>query len=107
MAVDTLKRLSGPTLLTAVAATQYTVPAATTTSVRNIHAANNTTQPATFTLSIGADAAGTRFFPAVTVQPNDVYDWQGLLVLNPAEIVQAYSGTASALILTMSGIETA
>lgn len=104
---DTLKRLAGPTLLTAAAATVYTVPAATTTTVRAIHVVNETVTLATFTLSIGTDAAGKRFFYQQDVMPTDSFDWTGSLVLAATEVLQAYAGTASALTLTISGVESA
>jgi hypothetical protein len=102
---DTQKRLSGPTLLTASAATQYTVPAATSAILRSIHVANETATAATFTMSIGTDGAGKRLFMGCSVAANDVLDWSGFIVLNTAEVVQALSGTASALTLTTSGVE--
>jgi len=104
---DTAKRLSGPALLTGTAATQYTVPASTTTILRNIHVSNETGTAATLTMSIGTDAAGKRLFTAYTVAANDVIDWSGFIVLAAAEIIQAFSGTASALTLTVSGVEVA
>jgi len=104
---DTGKRLSGPTQLTTSAVTQYTTPAATTTTVRGIHVANTTAVAATFTLSIGNDAAGTRFFSALSIGANGTLDWSGFLILAATETLQAFAGTATALTLTISGIETA
>lgn len=102
---DTQKRLSGPALLTASPATVYTVPAATSTILRSIHVSNETGTAATLTMSVGTDAAGKRLFTAYPVAANDVLDWSGFIVLNTAEIVQAFSATASALTLTTSGVE--
>lgn len=102
---DTQKRLSGPALLTASAATQYTVPAATSTVLRSVHVSNETASTATFTLSIGTDASGKRLWTALDVPTKSSFDWSGFIVLNTADIVQAFSGTASALTLTMSGVE--
>lgn len=102
---DTLKRLAGPTLLTASAATVYTVPALTTTVVRNIHVCNETGTAATFTLALGTDGAGKRLYKAVSIPANDSLDVGLSLVLGAAEILQAYSGTASALTLVISGVE--
>lgn len=104
---DTLKRLAGPSLLTASAATVYTVPASTTTTLRNIHVANETATSATLTMSVGTDGAGKRIFMAVPVLGNDVIDWSGVIVLAAGEVVQAFSGTASALTIVVSGVETA
>jgi len=102
---DTAKRLSGPTLLTAAAVTQYTVPASTTAILRDIHVANETGTAATFTMSIGTDAAGKRLFMGFSIPGNQSFDWSGFIVMVAAEIIQAYSGTASALTLTTSGVE--
>lgn len=102
---DTAKRLAGPSLLTASAATYYTVPALTTAIVRSIQVANETGSIATVTLSIGTDGAGKRLFKEVSVPGNGVINEQTFLVLTAAEIIQAFSGTASALTLTISGVE--
>src|SRR3954471_18728036 len=104
---DTARRLSGPALLTAAAATQYTVPASTTAILRSIHVSNETGTAATLTMSIGTDAAGKRLFTAFTVAANDTLDWSGFIVLAAGEVLQAFSGTASALTLTVSGVEVA
>lgn len=106
MAVDTLKRLAGPTLLTAAAATVYTTPASTTTTIKSIHVVNETTVPATLNISIGVDAAGKRWLFGISINGNGTYDYTGTIVLATTEVIQAYSGTASALTFTMSGVET-
>lgn len=108
MATDTLKRLAGPVSLAGAAATVYTVPALTTTSLRSLHVTNETGASATFTMSIGVDGAGKRWFYNVPVANGDPgLDWSGVQVLTAGEVLQAYSGTASALTLTISGVETA
>jgi hypothetical protein len=104
---DTLKRLSGPASLTNSAATVYTVPGATTAVIRDINVANTTGSAATFTLSIGADAAGKRLFSAVSIPANSTLQRTGSIVLAATEVVQAYSGTNAALTLTLSGVESA
>jgi len=102
---DTQKRLSGPTLLTAAAATQYTVPAATSAILRSVHVANETANAATFNMSIGTDGAGKRLWFGFSIPGNQSFDWSGFIVVNTGEVIQAYSGTASALTLTASGVE--
>lgn len=104
---DTAVRLSGPALLTAAAATVYTVPGATTTILRSVHVSNETGTAATFTMSIGIDAAGKRLWTALSIPANSSFDWSGFIVLNAAEVLQAFSGTASALTLTTSGVQVA
>lgn len=102
---DTAKRLVGPTQLTASAATVYTVPASTTALLRHMRVVNTGTVAATITVSIGADAAGTRIWAGQTVQPGGFLDWSGLMVMAAAETLQAYASAASTLTLTISGVE--
>jgi hypothetical protein len=104
---DTAKRLSGPALLTGAAATVYTVPALTTTILRSVHVTNETGSTATFTMSIGTDAAGKRLWTALDIETKTSFDWSGFIVLAAGEVLQAFSATASALTLTMSGVEVA
>lgn len=102
---DTLARLSGPALLSNVAATIYTSPSATVTAIRDIELDNNSALPVTVTISIGADAAGTRWFAAYPVGANSHAQWTGNMVLAATEIVQAYCSTASVVVCTMSGVK--
>ena len=102
---DTAKRLAGPSQLTGSAATVYTTPGATTTIVRNIHVANNTSGAVTFTMSIGADAAGKRIYDAVSIPAHDALDWSGFLVLAATETLQAFASAGTSLTLTVSGVE--
>lgn len=104
---DTPVRLSGPALLTAAAATVYTVPAATTTILRSVHVTNETGSTATFTMSVGTDAAGKRLWTALDIETKTSFDWSGFVVLAAGEVIQAFSNTASALTLTTSGVQIA
>lgn len=102
---DTAKRLSGPQFLTTSAVTQYTVPGATSTVVRNIHVCNETGTAATFTLSIGTDGAGKRSWDALPIAANGSFDWSGFLPMATGEVIQALAGTGSALTLWIGGVE--
>ena len=97
------KRFNGPAALTGAAATKYTCPANRTARVRHIHVSNPTAGALLLTMSIGADAAGTRIFDVFSVAGGSVYDHFGIYVLQAAEIIQAFGGTA--LILTIDGDE--
>ncbi len=101
---DTPRRLSGPVALTTTATTRYTVPASTTAILRSLHVVNGNAAARSFTLSIGADAAGTRLFDATEIPAYGVLDWSGFVVLAAAEIIQAFASTAGP-VLTLSGIE--
>jgi len=97
------KRFTGPAVLTGAAATKYTCPANRTARVRHIHVSNPTAGALTFTMSIGADAAGTRIFDVFSVAANSVYDHFGIYVLQAGELLQAFGGVA--LVLTIDGDE--
>lgn len=106
---DTGVRLAGPVALGTSASTIYTVPASTTTTVRNIHVNNeSTTTAVTVTLSIGTDGAGKRFLgPGLSIPASNSYDWSGFLILAAGEVIQATASVATSLTATISGIQTA
>lgn len=99
------KRLAGPALVTNAAATKYTVPATTKTVVKHIHVQNPSGGAVTFTMSIGADAAGTRIYDALSLAAGAVLDTFCYYVLEAAEVVQALAGTTNVLTLTIDGDE--
>lgn len=103
---DTFKRLAGPVQLSTGAVTRYTVPSSTTTAIRNILVCNTTGNQAKLTMSVGADADATRIFKDHVIEPRSTFEFHGLIVMTATEILQAFSDTASALTLTVSGVET-
>ena len=102
---NTRKRFAGPAQVSNAAATKYTVPSTTKSVIRHIHVQNPGPGAATFTASIGADAAGTRIFDAYSIAANSVLDHFCMYVLDEAEIFQAFSGTNNQLVLTIDGEE--
>lgn len=102
---DVLKRLVGPTALSNSATTVYTVPASTTAVLRHLRVVNETVGAATFTASIGADAAGKRVFYTQSVAAGGAFEWTGNIVMAATEVFQAYASAAATLTLTVSGIE--
>lgn len=102
---DTLKRLVGPKQLASSTATEYTVPALTTTVIRMIHLSNPTVSDVTVTMSIGADAAGVRFFDAYVIPAKSVFAFPCNIVMDAAEILACHADTATALVAVISGIE--
>jgi len=106
---DTAKRLAGPALITATtsgtAQTLYTVPASATTIVRHIIVTNNENVARTITISIGADAAGTRIFSGTLVPANGVVSLTGSIVLSAAETLRSFASVASQIVVTASGVE--
>ncbi len=100
------KRLVGPSFLTTSAVTQYTVPASTRTVIQRIHISNASGAPVTFTMSIGADAAGARLYDGVSIAAGRTYDAYGPFTLEAAEIIQALASANSALVIEVTGSET-
>ena len=101
---DTASRIIGPMLLTNSSATLYTVPGGTTAIVRLIHIANTSGSAATVKLSIGADAAGTRFLGDLSIAANGTYDWSGFLPVEAAELIKGHSGTNNVLNITVAAV---
>jgi hypothetical protein len=99
------KRLAGPAQVSNAAATKYTVPANTKTVVRHIRIFNPSGSAVTFTLSIGADAAGVRIFDAYSIAANSPHDHFCYYVLEETEVIQAFAGTNNVLVLTIDGDE--
>jgi hypothetical protein len=104
---DVAKRLCGPVALTAAGATYYTVPALTTTIVRNIHVSySNSSSSLTLTLGIGGVTPALSLFSGFLIPAFGTLDWSGFLVLAAGETVQALASSTAVLSLTMSGVET-
>lgn len=99
------KRLAGPAQVSNAAATKYTVPSVTKTVIRSIHVQNPSAAAVTFTLSIGADAASTRLFDALSIPAASVFPHFCYIVVDAAEIIQAFAGTNNILTLTIFGDE--
>jgi hypothetical protein len=102
----TSKRLFGPAQLTNAAATKYTCPALTVAVIRRMRVSNPTGGAVTFTISIGADASGTRLYDAVSVPAGGAVDIWGPFTLAAAEILQALASANTSLVLTVDGTET-
>lgn len=99
------KRFHGPAQVATGPATKYTVPANRRACVRHIHVSNPSGAAVTFTMSIGADAAGTRIFDVKSIAANDQLDHYCKYDLEAAEIIQAGAGTNNILVLVIDGDE--
>lgn len=96
-------RLYGPALVATGPATVYTVPAAIKVVVRHIHVANTTAAAVTFTMSVGADAAGTRLFPAYSIAAGATLDFFCYLPMVATEIITLSAGANNILTVTIAG----
>lgn len=101
----TNKRLSGPALLTNAAVTLYTVPASTVTMVQHIHVSNPTASAVGLTISLGADAAGTRIYDNFQIAAGGVLDVFVKYVMTAGQTIQALASTTNVLTQTIDGVE--
>ena len=100
------KRLYGPAQLGNTTATRYTVPALTRAVIRQITIINpEGGSSRTYTMSIGADAAGTRIRDAKTIAAGVEHVVYGPFTLEAAEIFAAHASAASALVMIVDGEE--
>lgn len=96
-------RLYGPAQVATGPATVYTVAALQNIIVRHIHIQNPSASAVTFTMSIGASAAGTRLFDAYSIGANQVFDHFCMYTLTVAEVIQLAAGTNNILVITING----
>jgi hypothetical protein len=96
-------RFHGPAQVATGPATKFTVSANEKAIIRHIHVQNPSGSPVTLTLSIGADAAGTRIFDAYSIAANSVLDHFCMYVMEETEIMQGGAGTNNILVLTIDG----
>ena len=101
----TPKRLFGPLQVSNAVTTRYTVPALTKTIIRHVHISNPSASAVLFTLSIGADAAGTRLYDAFSIPANSVRDDYWYQPVETTEIIQTNAGTNNILVITCNGDE--
>jgi hypothetical protein len=105
------KRLVGPALVATGPTTVYTVPALTKTIIRQIHVNNPSASPVTLTVSVGADAAGTRLLETYSIPAkaagvtDSVRDIFLYLIMDAAEILTLSAGTNNILVIVVTGDE--
>lgn len=99
------QRLYGPAQQPNTVGTRYTVPAATKTIIRHIRISNPSGSAVTFTLSIGADAAGTRLYDAFSIPANSVRDDYWYVVMEAGQIIQTVASVNNVLVATINGDE--
>ena len=103
------KRFVGPALVATGPTTVYTVPASTRTIMRHVHVSNPSGSAVTFTLTVGADGAGTRLLGAFSIpaaaagERESVKDFYYYIPLEATEIVTVSAGTNNILTVTISG----
>lgn len=96
------RRIYGPALVATGPTTVYTAPTGIRAVLQTVVVSNPTASPVTFTLSIGADAAGTRVVSAVTIAANSITTLYPRVPVEPAEIVTVSAGTNNVLVVTLA-----
>jgi hypothetical protein len=96
-------RVHGPAQVSNAATTKFTNTSGESFILRHVHVYNPGTGTATFTMSIGTDAAGTRLFDAYPVLEDVPLDHWCYYVLTGTETIQALSGTNNQLVLVLDG----
>ena len=87
----------------------YTNNTSFRTVVKNVHVCNTTGLAATITLGLnsgGTLGTTTHFYSAFSVGANSIDDRNTWSVINISGTIRALQGTASALTVTISGVET-
>lgn len=103
------ERFYGPALVATGPTTVYTVAAATKIIIRQLHISNPSASAVTLTLSIGADAAGTRLMSAFSIPAagagitNSVQDIFWYQIMDATEILTLSAGTNNILNITING----
>lgn len=95
----------GPALLSDTAATVFQTPVGKSVTLRRLRVDNPTASAVPFTLSIGVDATGNRLWDATSVPAGGSLNDHGPFTLSPGTLIQAFAGSASALVLELDGVE--
>lgn len=99
------KRFYGPALLPAAAADLYTVPWGKRIRVLDTHVSNPSAGAVDLTLSIGADAAGTRVYDGLSIPADSRKDDFTPYELAAGEKIQGFASSAATLNLTITGLQ--
>lgn len=111
MATYTPKRLTNPTVLTTSYVSQYTVPSATTTIVKQLIIANPTGTAATASVSIvpsaGSASTSNNVIGGLTVSANSTLVFDLSQVLATGDSIWALASAGTTLNIVISGVEVA
>lgn len=108
MANPSLKRLVGPVALSATMTTNVFNQASALiySVIKQIHVANKTAGPVSFSLWLGATAgnvAGTEFLNAISVPANSAYDWYGNLNMLSTDFLVGGASAGTSLTIIVEG----
>jgi len=103
-----VKKLGQGAITTGAGTLVYTVPTAIRTEVKDIIIANSTAGALTCTLHFvptgGSPAASNMVLPAKNIAANDIFQWQGIQVLNAGDFIQGI-GSSAGITVNITGDE--
>lgn len=102
---DVYRKIYQAQLSTTAAVTAYTVPAATSSIVKSIRVVNTTATAATFKMWQGGTADANVILPATSIDAGGFGEFEGVLTMAAADTLSVQAGTASALTVTIHGLE--
>ena len=109
MSTYTTKQLAAVTGLTASAATLYTVPASTTTTVKTILLSNYTATDRAVTIYLvpngGTAASGNTILGAVNVPANTTTTIDTAIMMPTGAFLSGYASATSSVNVHISGVE--
>lgn len=89
----------------ATATTLYTVPSATSTLVKTMRIVNTSASAATIKIWQNGTANANTILPTTSIDAGGFAEFEGTFTLGAADYISAQAGTASAITITIWGVE--
>lgn len=103
-----MKKLAQGAITTGGGTLLYTVPTGMRVGIRDVIVANSTAGALTCALHFvpvgGSVAASNMVLPAKTIAANDIFQWQGIQVLNAGDFIQGI-GSSAGITVNITGEE--
>lgn len=87
------------------ATTLYTVPSATSTLVKTMRIVNTSASAATIRIWQNGTGDANAILPATSIDAGGFAEFEGTFTLGASDFISAQAGTASAITLTIWGVE--
>ena len=92
-------------VLTASAATVYTVPASTSTIIKSMRIVNTSASSATIKLFQSGTADANVILPATSIDAGGFAEFEGTLTMAAADTIAAQASAITSITLTIYGVE--
>ena len=101
---ETYKKLD-QRIVPATATTVYTVPSLTQAIVKSIRAVNYSASAATITIWQSGTGNTNLILPATTIDAGGFAEWEGTMTMAAADYIAAQGSSATAITMTINGLE--